>query len=57
MRTYSAKPGDVTQDWYVVDAADQVLGIGRAAAVPKHQDHPCVLDRLAERIDREMGLR
>ena len=26
MRTYSAKPGDVTQDWYVVDAADQVLG-------------------------------
>ena len=26
MRTYSAKPGDVRQDWYVVDAADQVLG-------------------------------
>ncbi len=26
MRTYSAKPGDVRQDWYVVDAAGQVLG-------------------------------
>jgi large subunit ribosomal protein L13 len=26
MRTYSAKAGDVRQDWYVVDAAGQVLG-------------------------------
>ena len=26
MRTYSAKPGDVRQDWYVVDATGQVLG-------------------------------
>ena len=26
MRTYSAKPGDVRQDWYVVDAAGKVLG-------------------------------
>jgi len=26
MRTYSAKAGDVKQDWYVVDAANQVLG-------------------------------
>lgn len=26
MRTYSAKLGDVRQDWYVVDAAGQVLG-------------------------------
>jgi large subunit ribosomal protein L13 len=35
MRTYSAKPGDVTQDWYVVDAADQVLG--RLAAGLAHR--------------------
>jgi large subunit ribosomal protein L13 len=26
MKTYSAKPVDVKQDWYVVDATDQVLG-------------------------------
>ena len=26
MRTYSAKTGEVSQDWYVVDAADKVLG-------------------------------
>jgi large subunit ribosomal protein L13 len=26
MKTYSAKPGEVRQDWYVVDAADKVLG-------------------------------
>jgi large subunit ribosomal protein L13 len=26
MKTYSAKPGEVKQEWYVVDAADQVLG-------------------------------
>jgi large subunit ribosomal protein L13 len=26
MGTYSAKVGEVTQDWYVVDAADKVLG-------------------------------
>jgi len=26
MRTYSAKPGDVKQEWYVVDATGQVLG-------------------------------
>jgi large subunit ribosomal protein L13 len=26
MRTYSAKAGEVRQDWYVVDAAGQVLG-------------------------------
>jgi large subunit ribosomal protein L13 len=26
MKTYSAKAGDVKQDWYVVDAADKVLG-------------------------------
>ncbi len=35
MKTYSAKPGDVTQDWYVVDAADQVLG--RLAAGLAHR--------------------
>jgi len=35
MRTYSAKPGDVTQDWYIVDAADQVLG--RLAAGLAHR--------------------
>ena len=26
MRTYSAKTGEITQGWYVVDAADKVLG-------------------------------
>ena len=26
MKTYSAKPGDVRQDWYVVDASGKVLG-------------------------------
>ena len=26
MRTFSAKPSDITRDWYVVDATDQVLG-------------------------------
>ena len=26
MKTYSAKPQDITRDWYVVDATDKVLG-------------------------------
>lgn len=26
MKTYSAKPAEVTHDWYVVDAADKTLG-------------------------------
>ena len=26
MKTYSAKPGEVAQDWYLVDAAGQTLG-------------------------------
>ena len=26
MKTYSAKPGDVKQDWYVVDAQGKILG-------------------------------
>ena len=26
MKTYSAKPADITRDWFVVDATDQVLG-------------------------------
>src|SRR5690242_21470751 len=26
MKTYSAKPGEVTRDWYVVDADGQTLG-------------------------------
>jgi len=26
VKTYTVKPGDVTRDWFVVDAADQVLG-------------------------------
>lgn len=26
MKTYSAKPTDVTRKWYVIDAADQVVG-------------------------------
>ena len=26
MKTYSAKPQDITRDWYVVDGTDKVLG-------------------------------
>ena len=26
MKTFSAKPSDITQEWYVVDATDKVLG-------------------------------
>lgn len=26
MRTYTAKPGDVQRDWYIIDASDVVLG-------------------------------
>ena len=26
MKTFSAKPHDITRDWYVVDATDKVLG-------------------------------
>lgn len=26
VKTYSAKPKEITHDWYVVDASDQVLG-------------------------------
>ena len=26
MKTYSAKPGEVSRDWFVVDAADKTLG-------------------------------
>ena len=26
MKTFSAKPRDITQDWFVVDATDKVLG-------------------------------
>jgi large subunit ribosomal protein L13 len=26
MKTFSAKPTDITRDWFVVDATDQVLG-------------------------------
>ncbi|WP_334169661.1 50S ribosomal protein L13 [Timonella senegalensis] len=26
MRTYTPKPGDIQQDWYVIDATDVVLG-------------------------------
>jgi large subunit ribosomal protein L13 len=31
MKTYSARPADVTHEWYVIDAADCILG--RLAAV------------------------
>jgi large subunit ribosomal protein L13 len=26
MKTYNAKPGEVTREWFVVDAQDQILG-------------------------------
>ena len=35
MKTYSAKPNDVKREWYVVDAADKVLG--RLAAEIAHR--------------------
>lgn len=35
MKTYSAKPDDIKREWYVVDAADKVLG--RLAAGIAHR--------------------
>ena len=35
MKTFSAKPSDITRDWYVVDATDKVLG--RLAAGIAHR--------------------
>jgi large subunit ribosomal protein L13 len=35
MKTYSARPQDVTRDWYVVDASDKVLG--RLASAIAHR--------------------
>jgi len=35
MKTYSAKPGDFTRDWYVIDASDKVLG--RLASAIAHR--------------------
>jgi large subunit ribosomal protein L13 len=35
MKTYSAKPEDVTRGWYVVDASDKVLG--RLASAIAHR--------------------
>ena len=35
MKTFSAKPHEVTRDWYVVDASDKVLG--RLAAELAHR--------------------
>ncbi|MBU0540979.1 MAG: 50S ribosomal protein L13, partial [Gammaproteobacteria bacterium] len=26
MKTYSAKPGEVKQEWFVIDGTDKVLG-------------------------------
>jgi large subunit ribosomal protein L13 len=35
MKTYSARPRDITRDWYVVDASDKVLG--RLASAIAHR--------------------
>mgnify|MGYP001000607327 CR=1 FL=1 len=35
MKTYSAKPSEVTRDWYIVDASDKVLG--RLASAIAHR--------------------
>ena len=35
MKTYSAKPNEITRDWYLVDATDRVLG--RLAAGIAHR--------------------
>jgi len=35
MKTFSAKPQDITRDWYVVDATDKVLG--RLASAIAHR--------------------
>src|ERR1043166_2750377 len=35
MKTFSAKPSDITRDWFVVDATDKVLG--RLASAIAHR--------------------
>ena len=35
MKTFSAKPSDITRDWYVVDATDKVLGRLAAEIAPR----------------------
>ena len=35
MKTFSAKPSDITRDWYVIDASDKVLG--RLASAIAHR--------------------
>jgi large subunit ribosomal protein L13 len=35
MKTYSAKPSDITRDWFIVDASDKVLG--RLASAIAHR--------------------
>ena len=31
MKTYNAKPGEITREWYVVDADGKTLGVGSMA--------------------------
>ena len=42
MRTYSAKPGEVERNWYVVDASDETLGrlASRIAVVLRGKHKP-----------------
>src|SRR5690606_41989709 len=42
MKTYSAKKGDVRRNWYVVDAADKVLGrmASQVASILKGKHKP-----------------
>ena len=69
MKTYSVKAGEIERDWYVVDAADQVLGRlatriatvlrGKAQADLQHAPRHRRLRRRGERgagaADREQG--
>ncbi len=42
MKTYSAKPGEVQRNWYVIDATDQVLGrvASKAAQILRGKTKP-----------------
>jgi large subunit ribosomal protein L13 len=45
MKTYSAKPGEIARDWYVVDAEGQTLGrlATRIADTLRGKGKPCLL--------------
>jgi large subunit ribosomal protein L13 len=43
MKTFSAKPSDITQDWFVVDATDKILGrLASQIALRLRGKHKCI---------------